>query len=196
MTLTPQFPNRTLGQQFFDDERKRREERAGTSPEADLPGYHQGERADEFKEAVDARQEEMEEEMLEDREAEEYREIQKVLKRTGEKPFTIKILKQRLAEIDEAREQRRLAKEEELETIENERIEAQEQAWQEQQAKVQEEQKKEAEVRKQEADEHEVFKADRIQKAIAKAEADAELELGFGLSDAFRCACRNLGTLQ
>jgi len=109
-----------------------------------------------------------------------------VLKRTGEKPYTIKVLQARLEEIEAARAKRVADREAEEARLAEEAREAQERAWREQQARAEAEQRAEEAMRERERAEHERFKEERAATATAKAEAEAEAELGFGLDDAWR----------
>jgi len=108
--------NTTMGKQFFEEERRRREERGVVAPgvvnteneiSTDIPPplYRSGVGASQFQQSLETRAEEIKEELAEEMEHEEYAEIKRVLKKatqpgSTEKPFTIKLLKERMVEIE------------------------------------------------------------------------------------------------
>ena len=190
----------TMGQRFFEEERAKRElrQQQGLLPEfashqqsfaTPPPMYKTGRDAADFEDEVAALRAEAKEEDLEEAERAEYHEIKRVLKdatRRGEKPYTIKLLQARMEEIEAAREAREATRRAEEERRELEAREAQEAAWRQQQAEAAEEQQRQEAAREKEREAYEEFKAGITAEAVARAEKEAQHELGFGLEDAWR----------
>ena len=80
-----------------------------------------------------------------------------------------------------AREAREAARRAEEERRELEAREAQEAAWRQQQAEAAEEQQRQEAAREKEREAYEEFKAGITAEAVARAEKEAQHELGFGL---------------